>query len=815
MSSIIEGYNYDIFISYRQNDNKYDGWVTEFINNLSKELEATIKNKINVYFDANLNDGLLETHLVSKSLEDKLKCLIFIPILSRTYCDPNSYAWNNEFLAFIKIAEHDRFGLNIKLSGSNFSSRILPVRIHDLDPEDIKLVENQLGFIRSVDFIYHSQGVNRPLRQKDDDVIQNIKQLIYRDQINKIANAIDEIIRGLKRAQAATSEEEKVEIIPSVDVRSQGIKIPLTQISRDKEPDSDEPSTEKPAKKKKKRIIYTSSSLVIVLAVIALYIFSSGSTLPFSRRDWIIITDFENLTENPVFDKSLYTAFTLSTSQSIYINVLPKSRMIETLKRIGINDMQNIDEKMGRDIALREGLNIYIVPGISEIGNKYAITAKILDAKTGDLLKSEILYADTQDDILATLDHLSKRVRHSLGESRYTISTQDKPLQKVTTSSLEALKLYSLGIEQHLKLDFTGARDYYQNALKIDTGFVSAKASLGSLLIEKFGDMNLGRELLNQALHSVNNLTEKEKLGILAFNASNVEKDLAKSVEYTKMRISLYPDDAIAHNNLGYIYYQLNQFEDAAEEYKVAIHIDPNTYISYSGLTWIYLEKLGKADSALVWSERMVSNNPQNVWGYVNLGAAWLCFDSLSRAEAAFIKAREINSDLSVNLFRLAHIYRMQTRYDEAIEILKNILLKNPDEPSANYDLGVNYQAMGNKEEAIRYFTAFKNYATEVWVKEMPDNVGTYIVMSAVNARLGNMESSSQMLQKAIEIDSTMHERYAELLCLQGKVPQALNQLERAFSKGYRNLFWLKLTPDLEALEYDIRFHNLLEKYFK
>jgi hypothetical protein len=88
MPGLIPGYDYDIFISYRQNDNKYDGWVTEFVANLNKELEATIKDKVTVYFDANPKDGLLETHSVDRSLEEKLRCLIFIPILSRTYCDP-------------------------------------------------------------------------------------------------------------------------------------------------------------------------------------------------------------------------------------------------------------------------------------------------------------------------------------------------------------------------------------------------------------------------------------------------------------------------------------------------------------------------------------------------------------------------------------------------------------------------------------------------------------------------------------------------------------------------------------------------------
>ncbi len=208
MASILPDFEYDIFISYRQNDNKYDGWVTEFVNNLNKELEATLKDKVNVYFDANPHDGLLETHSVNHSLEAKLKCLIFIPILSKTYCDSKGFAWNHEFLAFIEKAKQDRFGLNVKLASGNVSSRVLPVRIHDLDPEDLKLAESYLGAIRSVDFIYHSPGVNRSLRPWDDDVIKNTKQPFYRDQINKVANAIDEILRGMKQAEKNKSTEK-------------------------------------------------------------------------------------------------------------------------------------------------------------------------------------------------------------------------------------------------------------------------------------------------------------------------------------------------------------------------------------------------------------------------------------------------------------------------------------------------------------------------------------------------------------------------------------------------------------------------------
>jgi tetratricopeptide (TPR) repeat protein len=199
MASIIPGYEYDIFISYRQKDNKHDGWVTEFVDNLRGELESTFKEEINVYFDNNPHDGLLETHDVDSSLKEKLKCLILIPVLSRTYCDPKSFAWEHELKPFIELATNDNFGLKVMLKSGNVASRVLPVRIHELDNDDLKLCEETLdGILRAVDFIYKSAGVNRPLRSNEDHPHDNLNRIYYRDQLNKVANAIDEIIDSLK-----------------------------------------------------------------------------------------------------------------------------------------------------------------------------------------------------------------------------------------------------------------------------------------------------------------------------------------------------------------------------------------------------------------------------------------------------------------------------------------------------------------------------------------------------------------------------------------------------------------------------------------
>ena len=210
MASLIPGYEYDIFISYRQKDNKHDGWVTEFVDNLKGELESTFKEEISVYFDINPHDGLLETHDVDASLKEKLKCLVFIPIISRTYCDPKSFAWEHEFKAFVEQASKDQFGLKVKLPNGNVAGRILPVRIHDLDTEDVKLFEGVTGGVmRTLDFVFKTaSGVNRPLKSKEDHPGDNLNKTYYQDQINKVSLSIKEIITGLK-TEPATIVKEK------------------------------------------------------------------------------------------------------------------------------------------------------------------------------------------------------------------------------------------------------------------------------------------------------------------------------------------------------------------------------------------------------------------------------------------------------------------------------------------------------------------------------------------------------------------------------------------------------------------------------
>jgi TolB-like protein len=235
MASIIKGYEYDVFISYRQNDNKNDGWVTEFVANLKKELESTIKNKITIYIDENPQDGLLETHNVHKSLSTKLRSVIFIPILSQTFCDPGCYAWQHEFLEFNRLTKEDQLERDVKLRNGNVAGRILPVRIHDLDFDDLKLLQDELGGqLRSIDFVYKEPGVNRPLRP-DDNEDKNFNKTRYRNQVNKVANSIKEILYSIQNPekQSISASDESL-IMAGASSKSIAV-LPFVNMSNDPE----------------------------------------------------------------------------------------------------------------------------------------------------------------------------------------------------------------------------------------------------------------------------------------------------------------------------------------------------------------------------------------------------------------------------------------------------------------------------------------------------------------------------------------------------------------------------------------------------
>jgi dienelactone hydrolase len=351
MASLIPGFEYDIFISYRQKDNKYDGWVTEFVDNLKHELESMFKDEVSVYFDINPHDGLLETYDVDASLKEKLKCLVCIPIISRTYCDPKSFAWEHEFKTFIDQVSQDIYGLKIKLPNGNVANRVLPVRIHDLDNADIKLFESTIGgILRSIDFVYKETGVNRQLRAKDDDIIKSSGHVLYRDQINKVALSTKEIIESMMTLCTLDKEKERQPVESRVVKSLYPDEQDITEtVKEDKKLIS---GTLNPVGKGKIVTLLKRSKIFIPVLILIIAVFAVLNIL-FNYRNKVKLVSTNTIPEieRYITERNYYAAFTLLQKSEKFISKSPEYS--DLVSRV-ITKMTILSDPPGADVYIRE-----------------------------------------------------------------------------------------------------------------------------------------------------------------------------------------------------------------------------------------------------------------------------------------------------------------------------------------------------------------------------------------------------------------------------------------------------------------------------
>jgi tetratricopeptide (TPR) repeat protein/tRNA A-37 threonylcarbamoyl transferase component Bud32 len=555
------------------------------------------------------------------------------------------------------------------------------------------------------------------------------------------------------------------------------------------------------------------AAAVVLLLAFGLWRSVHQPALAFASRDWLVIADFENLTGEAVFDKALDTALRVSIEQSSYVNVVPRQRITDALLRMKKPGTARVDAALAREVAQREGFRAVLAPVISGVGGAYALSATLENPASGTSVKSSIVQASRREDVLPALDSLARSVRGDLGESMSALSPQAKPLSKVTTTSLEALRQYSLAIEKHREAKFDEARVYYENALRIDPGFASAQASLGMLEFERF-DQKRGKDLLAQVVGRLDGLGDNERYRILAFHARAVENDLPKAVEQLRALAVIYPDNSATHNNIAFYSRQLGRFEDAVKEYREAIRVDPTSMLFRDGLAGTYLYSLGDAKAGIETCRAELALNNSHFQAWQNLGLGYLGAGDFVQAQAAMEKALQLNPKSTIDLYRLGSIHRLRGEYPAAEQAFLRVLDINPDEVPANYEVGVVYRLMKRDADADERFKRFRA-VIEKDVKANPKDANNYLSLALVSLRLGQPAKADALMRKSVEIDASQHFGLAMYFSVRGKRDEAVKQLELAVKDGFRNYIWLTIHVDLDNLRAEPRFQALLNRLIK
>jgi TolB-like protein/Tfp pilus assembly protein PilF len=661
MTSIVAGYEYDIFISYRQKDNEYDGWVTEFVNNLKRELHATFKEDISIYFDVNPQDGLLETHIVNESLSKKLKCLIFIPIVSQTYCDSKSFAWQHEFCAFNKLAKENQFGRDIRLAGGNVASRVLPVKIHDLDPEDKTLLENELGgVIRCIEFIYKSAGVNRPLRAYEDHPHDNLNKTYYRDQINKVANAVKEIITSIKKHELQDGEVPK-EVVKDKPEHPKNLKL---------------------------RIIVSS---IIVLALMAIgYFFIPKlfkSSEPIEKS--IAVLPFNNLSSDK--DQVWFS----DGITDVIITQLSKISDLRVLGRTSTLKYRE-EQKSISEIGAELGVNYVIEGSVQREGNKMRITVQLIR-----VINEGHIWSDIYDRNWKDIFEVQSDIAQKIAERLKTVLTPEEKvhIEKNETENPEAYNLYLKGRyfwDFRTEATLLKAIGFFNQAVKLDSNYVLAYTGLADSYImlawysTPSSEVYLKAEQAAlKALEIDNSLAEAHAtMGFIKFSkweVASAEKEYLKAIE-------LDPDYATTHHWYAMLLAATGRFNQAINEILEARNHDPLSLVINRN-TGVIFNSARQYDKGIEALNRVIELDSDFTEAHRDLAEAYL---NKGMYENALSEIQKSNDKIWTGI-----IYARSGQLDKAKQILDELILSSKSKYISPFELAILYFSLGSENQGF------------------------------------------------------------------------------------------------------------------
>jgi serine/threonine protein kinase/tetratricopeptide (TPR) repeat protein len=376
------------------------------------------------------------------------------------------------------------------------------------------------------------------------------------------------------------------------------------------------------------------AAILCALLVVGSFYFRSQQGRSLTEKDTVVLTDFANSTGDAVFDDTLKTALNVSLRQSPFLNLLSDGQVARTLQRMTLPAGTKLTPEISRELCVRAGSKAYIAGSIGSLGSEYVLGLKAINCRNGDTLAQEQITATSKEKVLDALGTAAARLRGGLGESLATVQKFGAPLEEATTSSLEALKAYSLGLKASNEKGAAAALPYDQRAIALDPNFAMAYLAIG---VDYTGEAETGRaaEYFKKAFELRHNTSERERLRIEAEYYSGVTGELDKAAQTYREEIENYPRRGGAYNNLGNMYAALGQYQKAEEMLRQSRLVSPTSSADYGNLGNILLALQRFEDAQKTVDEAQAKNLEDNILITVAYALAFLKGDSQGRTQQA------------------------------------------------------------------------------------------------------------------------------------------------------------------------------------
>jgi serine/threonine protein kinase/Flp pilus assembly protein TadD len=341
----------------------------------------------------------------------------------------------------------------------------------------------------------------------------------------------------------------------------------------------------------------------LILALVAaavVYYRTKHEKKHLTAKDTIVLADFANSTGDTIFDDTLKTALSVSLHQSPFLNVLPEGKVAGTMRQMTLPTGTKITPDVAREICQRTGSKAYLTGSIASLGNEYVIGLKAVNSQNGNTIAEEQVTAASKEKVLDKLGEAAANIRGELGESLASVQKFDVPVEQATTASLDALKAYSLALSTWDKKGDQESLPFFQKAVELDPNFAQAYGGLATIY-HNLGESDLARENAAKSYQLRDRVTEVERESVDARYNLYVTGDLEKSEEVYTLAVQNYPTSAGPYNHLGNNDVSLGRNEQAVDDFRKAMTLDPTRAATYTNLAraLLALDRVDEAASVL------------------------------------------------------------------------------------------------------------------------------------------------------------------------------------------------------------------------
>ncbi len=428
------------------------------------------------------------------------------------------------------------------------------------------------------------------------------QRLWHADTFVDFDHSINTAIGKLRRALGDDADEPRyIETLPRHGYR-------LIAEVEDERPQQDS----KVAKQKLWKIVVPSAVLLVGL-IAGWLLYPRRQVRALTDKDTIVLSDFDNKTGDAVFDDTLKQGLSVQLEQSPFLGLISERRVNSTLKLMGRPAGERLTPEVTSEVCQRTGSKAIVTGSIAGLGNQYVIGLKAMNcSSTGDILAEAQAQAAGKEAVLKALDAAAVSLRGKLGESLSSVEKYATPLEEATTPSLEALKVYSLGLKTWTAQGDTAALPFFKRAVDLDPNFAMAYARM-SVLYHDLNEIAGAAENGRKAYDLREKVSERERFWIESGYYDFVTGELEKGAQVDGLWQQTYPRDDMPCAELGFVSATLGNWEKALEQWRAALRRDPNNGLLYYLLSLAYMSqnRLDEAEAVFKQAEERNLDNEQ------------------------------------------------------------------------------------------------------------------------------------------------------------------------------------------------------------